>query len=49
MPEPDADLAVRTLRFLDQAGASAMRVHRIAHLRRAAGLVTTNAVGVAPL
>jgi hypothetical protein len=28
MPEPDADLAVRTLRFLDQDGASVLRVHR---------------------
>jgi hypothetical protein len=29
MPEPDADLAVRTLRFLDQDGASVLRVHRV--------------------
>jgi hypothetical protein len=26
---PEADLVVRTLRFLDQDGASAMRVHRV--------------------
>jgi hypothetical protein len=30
MPEPDADLAERTLRFLDQDGASAMLAHRVA-------------------